>query len=99
MVRTATCNHPNLINHINIGKDFYMINAFSYLVLSDEVIVCGASSSQRVLPSSFVVNNSNGGVANGIDAQGRLNPENRPMDSDERAVYNEALQVLYFWSV
>ncbi|GJN12298.1 hypothetical protein PR202_ga30565 [Eleusine coracana subsp. coracana] len=58
----------------------------------DEVIVCGASSSHRVLPLSFGANNSNSAVANGIDTQGRLNPENRSMDSDERAVYQEALQ-------
>ncbi|GJN39518.1 hypothetical protein PR202_gb28642 [Eleusine coracana subsp. coracana] len=58
----------------------------------DEVIVCGASNSHRVLPSSFGANNSNSAVANGIDTQGRLNPENRFMDSDERAVYQEALQ-------
>ncbi|XP_062192955.1 helicase-like transcription factor CHR28 isoform X2 [Phragmites australis] len=59
----------------------------------DDVIVYGGPSSHRVLPSSFRVNSSNNSeVVNGIDAQGRLNPDNRLLDSDERAVYQEALQ-------
>ncbi|TVU43058.1 hypothetical protein EJB05_09494 [Eragrostis curvula] len=57
----------------------------------DDVMIYGASSSNRVLPSSFGANNSNSEGVNGIDAQGRLNPENRFLDSDERAVYQEAL--------
>ncbi|CAN6198798.1 unnamed protein product [Urochloa humidicola] len=57
----------------------------------DDVIVYGGSSSHRVLPSSFAVNNSNNSEFNG-QAQGRLNTENRHLDSDERAVYHEALQ-------
>ncbi|CAN6175220.1 unnamed protein product [Urochloa humidicola] len=57
----------------------------------DDVIVYGGSSSHRVLPSSFGVNNSNNSEVNG-QAQGRLNTENRHLDSDERAVYHEALQ-------
>ncbi|KAF8700630.1 hypothetical protein HU200_033975 [Digitaria exilis] len=58
----------------------------------DDVIVYGGTSSHRVLPSSFGVKNSNSSEVNGFGAQGRLNPENRPLDSDERAVYQEALQ-------
>ncbi|KAG2645040.1 hypothetical protein PVAP13_2KG394400 [Panicum virgatum] len=59
----------------------------------DDVIVYGGpSSSHRVLPSSFGVSNSNNSEVNGFGAQGRLNPENRILDSDERAVYQEALQ-------
>ncbi|KAK8460285.1 hypothetical protein SEVIR_2G308600v4 [Setaria viridis] len=58
----------------------------------DDVIVYGGPSSHRVLPSSFGVNNSNNSELNGFGAQGRLNPENRFLDSDERAVYQEALQ-------
>ncbi|KAL6843089.1 hypothetical protein ACP4OV_026802 [Aristida adscensionis] len=59
----------------------------------DAIIICGGSSSHRVLPSSFGANNSkNSEAVNGFDAQGRLNPENRIMDSGERAVYQEALQ-------
>ncbi|XP_062195182.1 helicase-like transcription factor CHR28 [Phragmites australis] len=59
----------------------------------DDVIVYGGPSSHRILPSSFGVNNFNKSeVVNGFDAQGRLNPENRLLDYDERAVYQEALQ-------
>jgi hypothetical protein len=61
--------------------------------LTDDVIVYGGPSSHRVLPSSFGVSNSNNSEVNGFGAQGRLNPENRILDSDERAVYQEALQV------
>jgi hypothetical protein len=61
--------------------------------LTDDGIVYGSPSSHRVLPSSFSVNNSNSSELNGFGAQGRLNPENRFLDSDERAVYQEALQV------
>ncbi|OEL30921.1 Helicase-like transcription factor CHR28 [Dichanthelium oligosanthes] len=72
----------------------------------DGVIVYGGPSSHRVLPSSFGVNKSNNSEVNGFGAQGRLNnsevngfgaqgrlnPENRLLDSDERAVYQEAVQ-------
>ncbi|RLN35333.1 putative ATP-dependent helicase C17A2.12-like isoform X1 [Panicum miliaceum] len=58
----------------------------------DDVIVYGGPSSHRVLPSSFGASNSNNSEVNGFGAQGRLNPENRILDSDERAVYREALQ-------
>ncbi|KAL6659399.1 hypothetical protein ACP70R_003439 [Stipagrostis hirtigluma subsp. patula] len=61
--------------------------------VDDDVIVYGGPSSRRVLPSSFGASSSrNSEVVNGFDAQGRLNPENRILDSDERAVYQEALQ-------
>ncbi|TKW26616.1 hypothetical protein SEVIR_3G202000v4 [Setaria viridis] len=58
----------------------------------DDVIVYGGPSTHRVLPSSLGVNNSNNSEVNAFDPQGRLNPENRLLDSDERAVYQEALQ-------
>ncbi|CAL5086998.1 unnamed protein product [Urochloa decumbens] len=58
----------------------------------DDVIVYGGPSTHRVLPSSFGVNNSNNSEVNGFGSQGRPNPENRLLDSDERAVYHEALQ-------
>jgi hypothetical protein len=52
----------------------------------------------RVLPSSFGANNPNNKAVNGTDGQGRMNPENRLVDSDERAVYQEALQVWHLGS-
>lgn len=73
------------------------VNLYPCFILADDVIVYGGPSSHRVLPSSFRVNSSNNSeVVNGIDAQGRLNPDNRLLDSDERAVYQEALQVSIF---
>jgi hypothetical protein len=66
--------------------------------LVDEVIVYGGLSSHRVLPSSFGANNPKNKVVNGTDGQGHMNPENRFVDSDERAVYQEALQVWHIVS-
>lgn len=64
------------------------------MCLPEDVYVYGSSSSHRVLPPSFGRNSSanHSEFANGIDMQGRLNLENRIIDSDERAVYQEALQ-------
>lgn len=60
----------------------------------DDVYVIDAPSSHRVLPSSFGGHNSanNTELANISDMQARPNLENRILDSDERAVYQEALQ-------
>uniref|UniRef100_A0A0D3GWZ4 Uncharacterized protein n=1 Tax=Oryza barthii TaxID=65489 RepID=A0A0D3GWZ4_9ORYZ len=54
---------------------------------NEDVYVYGSSSSHRVLPPSFGRNSSanHSEFANGIDMQGRLNLENRIIDSDERA--------------
>ncbi|XP_006659184.1 helicase-like transcription factor CHR28 [Oryza brachyantha] len=61
---------------------------------NEDLYVYGTSSSQRVLPPSFGRNSSanHREFANGIDMQGRPILENRIIDSDERAVYQEALQ-------
>ncbi|KAL5231586.1 hypothetical protein ABZP36_030362 [Zizania latifolia] len=61
---------------------------------NEDVYVYGGPSSRRVLPQSFSGNISanNSEFANVIDMQGRPNLENRTIDSDERAVYQEALQ-------
>uniref|UniRef100_A0A0D9X514 RING-type domain-containing protein n=1 Tax=Leersia perrieri TaxID=77586 RepID=A0A0D9X514_9ORYZ len=61
---------------------------------NEDVYVYGSSSSHRVLPPSFGRNSSvnQNDFANGIDMQGRPILENRIIDSDERAVYQEALQ-------
>uniref|UniRef100_A0ACD5ZZ55 Uncharacterized protein n=1 Tax=Avena sativa TaxID=4498 RepID=A0ACD5ZZ55_AVESA len=60
----------------------------------DDVYVYDGPSSHRVLPSSFGGHNSasNTEPANINDMQARPNLENRILDSDERAVYQEALQ-------
>uniref|UniRef100_A0ACD5ZZC5 Uncharacterized protein n=1 Tax=Avena sativa TaxID=4498 RepID=A0ACD5ZZC5_AVESA len=60
----------------------------------DDVYVYDGPSSHRVLPSSFGGHNSasNTELANINDMQARPNLENRILDSDERAVYQEALQ-------
>ncbi|KAM0852429.1 hypothetical protein ACQ4PT_051745 [Festuca glaucescens] len=56
----------------------------------DDVYVYDAPGSHRVLPSSFGGHNTE--LANINDMQARPNLENRILDSDERAVYQEALQ-------
>ncbi|KAG0522763.1 hypothetical protein BDA96_07G065700 [Sorghum bicolor] len=61
----------------------------------DDVIVYGSSTStsHRVLPPMVGATSSNNSeVANGFETRSRLNPENRALDYDERAVYQEALQ-------
>jgi hypothetical protein len=67
----------------------------------DDVYVYDGPSSHRVLPSSFGGHNSasNTELANINDMQARPNLENRILDSDERAVYQEALQVCIFWPI
>ncbi|KQK18942.1 helicase-like transcription factor CHR28 [Brachypodium distachyon] len=60
----------------------------------DDIYVYGGTSSNRVLPSSFGGNNSanNTDLVNGNGMQARPNLESRFLDSEERAVYQEALQ-------
>ncbi|XP_066351272.1 helicase-like transcription factor CHR27 [Miscanthus floridulus] len=59
----------------------------------DDVVVYGGSTSHRVLPPMVGGTSSNNSeVANGFETRNRLNPENRVLDHDERAVYQEALQ-------
>lgn len=48
---------------------------------------------ERHNSSTAGVNNSNNREISGSDAQARLIPENRLLGSDERAIYQEALQV------
>ncbi|XP_047078604.1 helicase-like transcription factor CHR28 [Lolium rigidum] len=55
----------------------------------DDVYVYDGPSSHRVLPS-YLANNTQ--LANINDMQARPNLENRILDSEERAVYQEALQ-------
>ncbi|KAF7101525.1 hypothetical protein CFC21_102840 [Triticum aestivum] len=60
----------------------------------DDVYVYDSPSSHRMLPASFGGHNSasNNELANVNDMQARPNLENRFMDPDESAVYQEALQ-------
>ncbi|CAM0911077.1 unnamed protein product [Alopecurus aequalis] len=60
----------------------------------DDVLVYEGASSHRMLPTSLRGLNSanNTELANINDMQARPNLENRFLDSDERAVYQEALQ-------
>lgn len=60
----------------------------------DDVYVYDSPSSHRMLPASFGGHNSasNNELANVNDTQARPNLESRFLDSDERAVYQEALQ-------
>ncbi|KAE8772336.1 putative ATP-dependent helicase C17A2.12-like [Hordeum vulgare] len=60
----------------------------------DDVYVYDSPSSHRMLPASFGGHNSAGNneLANVNDMQARPNLESRFLDSDERAVYQEALQ-------
>jgi hypothetical protein len=76
-------------------------NVFLCSKLPDDVFVYDGPSSHRVLPSSLGGHNSanNTELANINDMQARPNLENRIMDPDERAVYQEALQVCIFWSI
>jgi hypothetical protein len=76
-------------------------NVFFCSKLTDDVLVYDGPSSHRVLPLSFGGHNSanNTELANINDMQARPNLENRIMDPDERAVYQEALQVCIFWSI
>jgi hypothetical protein len=73
-------------------------NVFPCSTLPDDVYVYDAPGSHRVLPSSFGGHNSanNTELANINDMQARPNLENRYLDADERAVYQEALQVCIF---
>ncbi|KAF7095986.1 hypothetical protein CFC21_098015 [Triticum aestivum] len=61
---------------------------------NDDVYVYDSPSSHRMLPASFGGHNSasNNELANVNDMQARPNLENRFMDPDESAVYQEALQ-------
>ncbi|VAI87525.1 unnamed protein product [Triticum turgidum subsp. durum] len=69
-------------------------NVFPSLILPDDVYVYDSPSSHRMLPASFGGHNSasNNELANVNDMQARPNLENRFMDPDESAVYQEALQ-------
>ena len=73
-------------------------NVFPSLILPDDVYVYDSPSSHRMLPASFGGHNSasNNELANVNDMQARPNLENRFMDPDESAVYQEALQVCIF---
>lgn len=70
------------------------INLHPFFIWADDVVVYGGSTSHRVLPPMVGATSSNNSeVANGFETRNRLNPENRVLDYDERAVYQEALQV------
>lgn len=73
-------------------------NVFPCSKLPDDVFVIDGPSSHRVLPSSLRGHNAanNTELANINGMQARPNLENRFLDSDERAVYQEALQVCIF---
>ncbi|KAM3190501.1 hypothetical protein ACQJBY_068533 [Aegilops geniculata] len=62
--------------------------------VANDVYVYDSPSSHRMLPASFGGHNSasNNELANVNDMQARPNLENRFMDPDESAVYQEALQ-------
>ncbi|XP_010234334.1 helicase-like transcription factor CHR28 isoform X2 [Brachypodium distachyon] len=64
------------------------------MMLPDDFFVHGGTSSRRMLPSSFGGNSSakNNQLVEGNDMQAYPNLENRYLDSDERAVYHEAIQ-------
>ena len=73
-------------------------NVFPCSELPDDVYVYDGPSSHRVLPSSFggqkSANNTELPNMNGTQAPPNL--ENRFMESDERVVYQQALQVCIF---
>ena len=67
--------------------------------MSDDVYAYEGLHSQRMFPPSmpsFNPVNNDPEVSNGFGTQGQPNAEKRPLACDERAIYEEALQVHNF---